>query len=93
VIGQTFPYVVRDVYGTTVLPENAGPYSPEAFYGFKPHLVADILAAADANAVVRDGVAAFYYHPFEGLDALQQIVAGLKDRGWTFASPTQVAGL
>jgi uncharacterized protein YdaL len=92
-IGQTFPYVVRDVYGTTVLPENAGPYAPEEFYIFKPHLVGDIMAAADANAVVRDGIAAFYYHPFEGLDALQQIVAGLKARGWTFASPTQAAGL
>jgi uncharacterized protein YdaL len=34
VIGEGFPYVVRDVYGTTVLPENCGAYAPEAFYGF-----------------------------------------------------------
>jgi len=52
VIGEGFPYVVRDVYGTTVLPENCGPYAPEAFYGFRPHTVADILAAADAQLVV-----------------------------------------
>jgi uncharacterized protein YdaL len=93
VIGEGFPYVVRDVYGTTVLPENCGPYAPEAFYGFKPHTVADILAAADAQLVVRDGVAGFYYHPFEGLDALKQIVAGFQARGLTFVQPTQLAGI
>jgi uncharacterized protein YdaL len=93
VIGQSFPYVVRDVYGTTVLPENCGPYAPEAFYQFPPHTIADILAAADANQVVRNGIAAFYYHPFEGLSALQQIVQGFRDRGLTFVSPTSVAGL
>jgi hypothetical protein len=90
VIGQGFPYVVRDVYGTIVLPENCGPYAPEPFYGFKPHLVSDILAAADAQMVVRDGIATFYYHPFEGLDALKQIVQGFKDRGLSFVAPTQV---
>jgi len=91
VIGEGFPYVVRDVYGTTVLPENCGPYAPEPFYGFKPHTVADILAAADANQVVRDGIATFYYHPFEGLDALKQVVEGFQQRGLTFVDPSQVA--
>jgi uncharacterized protein YdaL len=91
VIGQRLPYVVRDVYGSVVLPEDLGPYAPEAFYIFKPHTVADILAAADAESAVRDGFAAFYYHPFEGVSALQQIVAGLKARGWTFTSPATVA--
>ena len=92
VIGQGFPYVVRDVYGSVVLPENCGPYAPEQFYGFKPHLISDILAAADAQSVVRDGVATFYYHPFEGLDPLKEIVAGFKARGLTFVSPATVAG-
>ena len=92
VIGESFPYVVRDVYGTTVLPENCGAYAPEPFYQFPPHTVADILAAADANQVVRNGVATFYYHPFEGLDALQQIVQGFRDRGLTFVAPTSLAG-
>jgi uncharacterized protein YdaL len=92
-IGQTFPYVVRDVYGTTVLPENIGAYVPQPFYSFPPHTVDDILNAADSNIVVRDGFASFYYHPFEGVAALRQIVDGLRARGWTFASPAQVAGL
>jgi uncharacterized protein YdaL len=91
-IGETFPYVVRDVYGTTVLPENCGAYAPEPFYQFPPHGVADILAAADANQVVRNGIAAFYFHPFEGLSALQQIVQGFEARGLKFVSPAAVAG-
>lgn len=90
-IGQMFPYVVRDAYGTVVLPENCGPYAPEPFYQFKPHTVDDILAAARAQLAVRDGIATFYYHPFEGLAPLQQIIAGFKSLGYTFASPTQVA--
>jgi uncharacterized protein YdaL len=91
VIGQTFPYVVRDVYGTTVLPENLGDYSPQSFYSFPAHTVSDILAAGAANMAVRDGFASFFYHPYEGLSPLQQIVGGLRAQGWTFASPTQVA--
>jgi uncharacterized protein YdaL len=91
VIGQAFPYVVRDAYGTVVLPENCGPYAPEPFYQFPPHTVTDILAAATAQSVVRDGIAAFYYHPFEGVAPLQQIIDGLRAQGWTFVSPTSVA--
>src|SRR5439155_1766053 len=74
VIGEMFPYVVRDVYGTTVLPENLGDYEPEPFYQFPIHTVADILAAATAESVVRDGIASFYFHPFYGVTTLQQIV-------------------
>lgn len=90
VIGQAFPYVVRDVYGSVVLPENLGPYAPEPFYQFKPHTVDDILAAARAELSVRDGIATFYYHPFEGVAPLQQIVQGLEALGYTFVSPTTV---
>ena len=92
-IGEMFPYVVRDVYGATVLPEDLGNYEPQPFYIFPPHSVADVLNDADKEAVIRDGFAAFYYHPFYGVAPLQQIVDGLRARGWTFASPTQVAGL
>jgi uncharacterized protein YdaL len=92
-IGQMFPYVVRDAYGATVLPENIGSYSPEWFHIFPPYLPADILNGADKNMVVRDGFASFYYHPFEGLDALKQVVEGLQSRGWTFTSPSALAGI
>lgn len=91
VIGETFPYVVHDVYGTNVLPEDLGDYAPEPFYMFPPHTVADILAAGQAELAVRDGFATFFYHPFEGVSALQQIVEGLRAQGWTFVNPAQVA--
>jgi uncharacterized protein YdaL len=90
VIGQFFPWVVRDVYGTTVLPENIGSYEPEPFYQFPMHTVDDILNAAKAERVIRDGVAGVYYHNFWGLEPLKQIVNGLKAQGWTFADPDTV---
>jgi uncharacterized protein YdaL len=91
VIGQFFPWVVRDVYGTTVLPENIGSYEPEPFYQFPIHTVTDILNAAKAESVVRNGVAGVYFHNFWGLAPLQQIVSGLKSQGWTFSDPDAAA--
>lgn len=93
VIGQLFPFVVRDVYGSVVLPETVGDYEPDWFYTFPPHTVDDILAAADANMVVRDGFAAVYYHPFNGLEPMQDIVEGLRARGWTFVDPAGLVGV
>ncbi len=93
VIGQLFPFVVRDVYGSLVLPENIGDYEPEAFYTFPAHTVADMLAAADANKVVRDGFASFYYYTPNGVDPLRQTVEGLRARGWTFVDPSELAGV
>ena len=91
VIGQFFPWVVRDAYGTTVLPENIGSYEPEPFYQFPIHTVDDILTAAKAESVIRDGVAGVYFHNFWGLAPLQQIVRGLQAQGWTFVDPGTVA--
>jgi uncharacterized protein YdaL len=93
VIGQMFPFVVRDVYGTVVLPENVGNYEPEPFYTYPVHTVADILSAADANEAVRDGFASVYYHAFNGVAPLAEIVSGLQARGWTFVDPADVAGI
>jgi uncharacterized protein YdaL len=91
-IGQRFPYVVRDVYGSTVLPENIGSYEPEAFHQFPVHTVDDILHGADANKVVRDGFASFYYHPFWGPEPLAKTLDGLTARGWTFVAPGSLVG-
>jgi uncharacterized protein YdaL len=89
-MGQAVPYVVRDVYGSVVLPENSGSYEPDPFYSFPTHTIADILAATKAELAVRDGVAGFFYHPFQGVAPLQQIVDGIRAQGWTFVSPTQL---
>jgi uncharacterized protein YdaL len=90
-MGQAVPYVVRDVYGSVVLPENSGSYEPDPYYSFPTHSIADILAATKAELAVRDGVAGFFYHPFQGVGPLQQIVDGIRAQGWTFVSPTQLA--
>lgn len=86
-LGQFFPYLVRDTYGWQVIPENLGSYEPEAYNHHPARFPEDIIANARANLVVRDGVASFYFHPFLELDALRQIVQGIKAAGYTFVSP------
>lgn len=90
-VGQRFPFAVRDMYGSTVLPENIGSYEPTPFFQFPVHSVADIVHGADSNMVVRDGFASFYFHPFWGAAPLAQTLDALKAKGWTFVSPTDVA--
>ncbi|GGF19911.1 hypothetical protein GCM10011611_27370 [Aliidongia dinghuensis] len=87
IVGQYFPYVVRDVYGGKVLPDNLGGIEPQAFEIFPARQPADILADAQRNLVVRDGFASFFYHPSDSLSYLQDTVTGLKDMGYTFVAP------
>lgn len=82
--GQFFPYAVRDVYGSNVVPENLGNVELEEFNHNPPRFPADILASARRNLVVRDGVASFFFHPFLGLTYLRQIVEGMQSMGYTF---------
>ncbi|MFJ9727215.1 DUF2334 domain-containing protein [Streptomyces sp. NPDC101209] len=86
-IGQFFPYVVKDVYGTKVLPENIGNYEPEAFNNHPARLPADLVASAKANLAVRDGFASFFYHPYYPLQPLKDTIDGIKALGYTFVSP------
>ena len=88
--GQMFPYTVRDVYGTRVLPENLGNIEPEPFYIYPTRFPADIVNAAEKNLVVRDGVAGFYFHPFFDLQYLKDTVTGLKALGYEFVSPNSL---
>jgi uncharacterized protein YdaL len=88
--GQLFPYVVKDVYGSKVLPENLGDISPTAWYAFPARLPADIIDGAQKNLVVRDGFASFFFHPYTDISYLQQTVAGLKAAGYTFVSPSSL---
>jgi uncharacterized protein YdaL len=87
---QFFPYVVRDVYGTKVLPENLGSINPEPWHGYEARRPADIVAAARANLVVRDGFAAFFFHPFLELRYLRQTIDGIRRLGYTFVSPSSL---
>lgn len=90
IFGQLFPYPVRDVYGTKVLPENLGDIEPEPFYIFPVRFPEDLLNAASKNMVVRDGVAAFYFHPFFDIDYLKETVEGMQAMGFTFVSPNSL---
>lgn len=84
--GQFFPYAVRDVYGSVVIPENIGNIEPEAYNTHPVRLPADLIASAKRNLVVRDGVASFFYHPYLGTSYLKQSVEGIQGLGYTFVA-------
>ena len=85
--GQFFPYVVTDVYGSKVLPENLGNIEPEPWKIFPARHPADIEAAARANLVVRDGFAAFYFHPDYSVSYLRDTVNRIRALGYQFVDP------
>jgi uncharacterized protein YdaL len=86
-VGQFFPFVVRDVYGSFVLPENLGSVELVQFFIFPTRFPADIIQDARRTLVVRDGIASFYFHPFLDVSYLAQTVEGLQALGYTFVSP------
>jgi uncharacterized protein YdaL len=88
--GQFFPYVVHDVYGSKVLPENLGGIAPSTWHSYKARLPGDLIRAARANLVVRDGFAAFYFHPFLKLAYLERTIKGIESAGYTFVSPASL---
>jgi uncharacterized protein YdaL len=88
--GQFFPYVVRDVYGSKVLPENLGSIAPRTWHTYKSRQPKDLVRAARANLVVRDGFAAFYFHPFLDLDYLKRTVEGIQAAGYRFVDPASL---
>ena len=90
--GQFFPYVVHDVYGETVIPENLGDYEPTAQNGNAPRTEADIINEAKVNLAVKQSVASFFYDANDNpLANLQTIVAGIKALDYTFVSPTSAS--
>jgi uncharacterized protein YdaL len=92
ILGQFFPYVVRDLYGEKVIPENLGNYEPVEENNNPPRLPADIIRNAQVNLAVTQGVASFFFHPTYPLSDLQQIVTGIKALGYTFVSPASLPG-
>jgi uncharacterized protein YdaL len=105
VANQMLPYVIqKDVYGIKRMPENIGYVelgiaagNPDGFTPVPPFMPADMLKAAQANLVVRDGWASFYIHPDlevnganTSLTYLQTLVEGIKALGYEFvATPTK----
>jgi len=86
---QFFPYPVRDVYGSVVIPENLLSVS-EAYNNNPAHSADDVVANAAAMTVVRDGVVSGFYHPYLGVERLGRIVEGISALGYTFVSPYDI---
>ncbi len=88
---QAPPFLVRDVYGGPLLPENLGyvigPHVPPT----GPGSISSILAAAATQkAAVRDNVASVYYHPFLGPGPLRRLIRGIRAEGYRFVSDCAV---
>ena len=92
IFGQFFPYVVHDVYGEKIIPEDLGNYEPTAENNNPPRTPADIIHNAQVNLAVTQGVASFFFHPTYPLSQLRQIVTGIKGLGYTFVAPTSLPG-
>jgi uncharacterized protein YdaL len=90
IYGQFFPYLVRDIYGTAVIPEQLGNVEPTTFNNNPPRLPADILLSATSNTVIKDSVMSFFFHPYLNISYLKQIVQGLQSMGYTFVPANTV---
>jgi uncharacterized protein YdaL len=87
---QSTPYLIRDSYGSLVVPENLGYISDPSEAASGPNSKQDVLAGARALLVVRDSVASFFYHPFLGSPRLVDLVVQLRNMGYTFISPCEL---
>jgi uncharacterized protein YdaL len=90
IYGQFFPYLVRDIYGSTVVPEELGNVELVAFNNNPPRFPADILYSANCNTVIQDGVQSFFFHPYLDISYLKQVVQGLQAMGYTFVPANTV---
>jgi uncharacterized protein YdaL len=88
--GQFYPYLVRDIFGTVVVPEQLGDVELLEYNNNPPRFPADILYSANCNTVIQDSVQSFFFDPDLSISYLQQIVAGLKAMGYTFVPPSTI---
>jgi uncharacterized protein YdaL len=87
---QSTPFLVRDDYGSLVVPENLGYIADPSEHTSGPNTRKDLLVGAAALLTVRDSVASFFYHPFLGSSRLVGLVRELKKMGYTFTSPCEL---
>jgi len=87
--GQSLPYViVQHRYGNAIImPENLGYMSIGKFdsNGLERN-VSNKVFYAERISVVRDGIAAGFFHPARGEDLLTNVVAGIRGAGFTYTS-------
>jgi len=87
---QSTPYLIRDSYGSLVVPENLGYLADPSEHVSGPNTRTDLLAGARALLTVRDSVASFFYHPFLASGELVDLVRQLRAMGYTFTSPCEL---
>lgn len=80
------PFVIRDTYGSVVLPETLG-YVTTRPVERRAHAVDMIVSNARVQKVVRDNVAGFFYHPFLGTGHLKSAIDRIRAMGYQFVSP------
>ncbi|MFZ5802450.1 MAG: DUF2334 domain-containing protein [Candidatus Omnitrophota bacterium] len=74
---QEFPYMIRDIYGQRVIPENLGYVNLE-----ENKTAEDILRRAAELRVVRDAVAGVFYHSYFEEKYVRKIAEALLDLGF-----------
>ena len=78
------------VEGYDVTITGSNDYEPTANNNNPPRTPADIIHNAQVNLAVTQGVASTFFNPDDPISALQQIVTGIKNLGYTFVSTSGV---
>jgi uncharacterized protein YdaL len=74
---QGFPFIVRDIYGQTIVPENLG------YINFETgETIERKLEIAEIHQIVRDSVVGVFYHPYFDAKYLKPLIKGLKKMGF-----------
>jgi uncharacterized protein YdaL len=88
--GQFYPYVIHDdIYGQKIVPENLGNVDLTLVNGLPARSPADMIRIARRNKVVRDGWASGFFHPFLDIEALRELVRGVKAEGYAYVPLTR----
>ncbi len=102
-VGQFFPYVIyEDYYGQMIIPENLGNIEyilendPSSSYNYTAE---DILANAEYNKIIRDGIGSFFFHPFwldpdinvPGMEDFVQVIEGMSQLGYQWEDPRSLS--
>ncbi|MHB0915049.1 MAG: DUF2334 domain-containing protein [Thermoleophilia bacterium] len=83
-----FPYVVTSrETGQTILPETLG------YIRGGDHQAENLITVAEKQKVVRDGYASFFFHLHIKESQMHEMIDGLRDNGYVFVPPAEVAGL
>ncbi|MCD6420089.1 MAG: DUF2334 domain-containing protein [Synergistetes bacterium] len=90
-VTQQFPYFIyRSYAGLFIVPENLGYVAIHE----EEKGVGSILSRARLlKEIVRDPVAAFFFHPFVGVKYLREVVEGLENMGYNFVDLKNVIPL